>query len=72
MRPMTSLRQQNFRLEEEILEALAHIKERDGIPVTEQVRRALKVWIAEKGVATKARRKRAATRTRASKRAGRR
>ena len=61
---MTPLRQQNFRLEEEILEALEQIRERDGIPVSEQVRRALKVWIAEKGVVLKAERKRAATRKR--------
>lgn len=61
---MTPLRQQNFRLEEEILEALEQIRERDGIPVTEQVRRALKVWIAEKGVTLKTERKRVAPRKR--------
>jgi len=38
-----------FRLETEIMAALAAIRERDGIPVTEQVRRALKLWIAQKG-----------------------
>jgi antitoxin component of RelBE/YafQ-DinJ toxin-antitoxin module len=40
----------NFRLEEEILAQLQAIKERDGVPVSEQVRRALQAWIAEKGV----------------------
>jgi hypothetical protein len=61
---VTPLRQQNFRLEEEILKALEQIRERDGIPVTEQVRRALKVWIAEKGVTLKTERRRAVTRKR--------
>jgi hypothetical protein len=61
---MTPLRQQNFRLEEEILYALQQIRERDGIPVTEQVRRALKVWIAEKGITLKTERKRPASRRR--------
>ncbi len=47
---MTPLRPANFRLEEELLEALQQIKDRDGIPVSEQVRRALQAWIALKGV----------------------
>jgi hypothetical protein len=60
---MTPLRQINFRLEAEIVEALQAIRERDGVPVTEQVRRALWAWIEAKGV-KKAERKRAATRKR--------
>jgi hypothetical protein len=51
---MAALRQTNFRLEEEILEALNTIKERDGIPVSVQVRRALAQWIEVKGVRLKA------------------
>jgi hypothetical protein len=43
---MTPLRQTNFRLEEELLDALQQIKEQTGIPVSEQVRRALQAWIA--------------------------
>jgi antitoxin component of RelBE/YafQ-DinJ toxin-antitoxin module len=55
----------NFRLKEEILAQLQAIKERDGIPVSEQVRRALQAWIAEKGVTKqKTERKRAGTRKR--------
>lgn len=61
---MTPLRQTNFRLEEEILEALDKIRERDGVPASEQVRRALKVWIAEKGLTLKAARKRVGPRKR--------
>lgn len=37
-----------FRIEPEILEALQEIKERDGVPVSEQVRRALRAWVEAK------------------------
>ena len=60
---MTPLRQTNFRIDEAMLEALTAIKERDGIPVSEQVRRALQTWIDAKGI-TKTDRKRAVTRKR--------
>jgi hypothetical protein len=48
------------------LDALHVIKERDGVPMVEQVRRALRVWIEQQGVTIepKAERERAATRTR--------
>ena len=62
---MAALRQSNFRLEEEILEGLDQVRERDGVPVSEQVRRALLAWLESKGVAVaKADRKRVATRKR--------
>lgn len=61
---MTPLRQTNFRIDESMLEALSLIKERDGIPVTEQVRRALLAWFELKGVELKTDRKRASTRKR--------
>jgi hypothetical protein len=38
----------SFRLPRDMVEALETIKERDGIPASEQVRRALKLWFAEK------------------------
>ena len=56
MSAMTPTRQTNFRLEEELLEALQAIRERDGIPVAEQVRRALQAWIEAKGVRKTAKR----------------
>jgi hypothetical protein len=59
-----TLKPTTFRLETEIMDALAVIRERDGIGVSEQVRRALKQWIAEKRVKVKSERKRAATRKR--------
>jgi hypothetical protein len=58
-------KQTAFRIEPEILSGLQTVKERDGVPVSEQVRRALRAWLGEKGVGvTKAERKRAATRKR--------
>jgi ribbon-helix-helix CopG family protein len=59
-----TLKPTTFRLETEIMDALAAIRDRDGVAVSEQVRRALKQWIAEKGVKMKADRKRAETRKR--------
>jgi Arc/MetJ-type ribon-helix-helix transcriptional regulator len=61
---MSSLIATTFRLEENIVEGLRLVKERDGIPVSEQVRRALRAWLEERGV-QKTERKRAATRKRA-------
>lgn len=39
-----------FRLEPEILDGLRTVKERDGIPVSEQVRRALVLWLRSRRV----------------------
>ena len=60
MSPKTST---TYRIDDEILQALREVKMRDGIPVSEQVRRALVMWLESKGV-RKAERKRAATRKR--------
>lgn len=59
-----TLKPTTFRLETEIMAALAEIRDRDGVGVSEQVRRALKAWIASKGVTIKSERKRAVTRRR--------
>jgi Ribbon-helix-helix protein, copG family len=61
---VTPLRPTNFRLESELLEGLQQVRERDGIPVSEQVRRALRAWLEVKGVTVKTERKRAVTRKR--------
>jgi hypothetical protein len=61
---LTALRPANFRLEAELLEALQAVKDRDGIPITEQVRRAIVLWLQQRGVTPKTERKRAATRKR--------
>lgn len=52
----------NFRIDPELLEALRAIRERDGLPIAEQIRRAIRVWVESRGI--KADRKRAATRKR--------
>jgi len=60
-----TLKPATFRLETEILDALQRVKEHDGIPVSEQVRRALVAWLGSRNVTLKkAERKRASTRKR--------
>ena len=61
---MTPLKPTTFRLETEIMDALNEIRDRDGVPVSEQVRRALKQWIEAKGVTMKSDRKRVSPRKR--------
>lgn len=61
---MTPLKPATFRLESELLDALQEVKERDGLPVTEQVRRAVIAWLDARGVKVKSERKRASTRKR--------
>jgi hypothetical protein len=52
-----------FRLEDDLLDGLRQVKERDGIPISEQVRRALKAWLDARGI-QKVDRKRAIARKR--------
>lgn len=52
-----------FRIDDELLSALRTVKERDGVPISEQVRRALVSWVQSRGVkVTQSERKRAGTR----------
>jgi hypothetical protein len=39
----------NFRIDSELLDALEAIREREGVPVSEQVRRGILMWINSKG-----------------------
>lgn len=60
----------NFRLDEDLIDGLKFVFERDGVPQSEQVRRAVRAWLVERGAieaprATKTARKRAGTRKRA-------
>jgi predicted DNA-binding protein len=48
---MSHDKQVSFRLPPDAQEALRTIKDRDGIPLSEQIRRALQLWFKEKGVA---------------------
>ncbi len=58
---MTPLTRYTFYIHEEQRAALAAIKERDGVPESEQIRRAVQEWIAKRG-ARKAPSRRAQTR----------
>jgi hypothetical protein len=40
----------NFRIDTDLLDGLEAIRTRDGIPVSEQVRRAMAMWLEAKGV----------------------
>ena len=53
-----------FRIDEELLDGLRAVWDRDGVSVPEQVRRAIRDWLKKKGVKVKAERKRADTRKR--------
>jgi hypothetical protein len=66
---MPSTRPQlNVRLDSALLDGLRALQDRDGVPQSEQVRRALKAWLVAKGVLAppaptkKTARKRAASR----------
>jgi hypothetical protein len=52
-----------FRIPEDLFQAMQGLKQRDGVPFSEQIRRALRSWLESRG-ALKAERKRAATRKR--------
>ena len=53
-----------FFIDDEHKAALKAIKERDGIPESEQIRRAIAEWVAIRAAGKKAERKRAVTRKR--------
>ena len=52
-----------FRVENDVLAGMKQLKDRDGIPYSEQIRRALRFWLESKGV-MESERKPAATRKR--------
>jgi hypothetical protein len=43
-----------MRLEDELLEGLQALKDRDGVPVSEQIRRAIAAWLKMRGIKVKA------------------
>jgi Ribbon-helix-helix protein, copG family len=62
---MTPIRRTvTFRIDDDLIDGLQLVWERDGVPVSEQLRRAVQDWLEKKGVKLKAERKRAATRKR--------
>jgi hypothetical protein len=46
-----------------MLDAMREVQERDGVPISEQVRRGIDLWLEKRGV-MKSERKRAVTRKR--------
>ncbi len=42
-----------FRVDADIMEGLRRVKDRDGVPLSVQVDRALRAWLEEKGVTVK-------------------
>ena len=54
-----------FRLDEELRDGLQAVWERDGVPISEQVRRAVIDWLDKKGVKAKTDPRRAAGRRKA-------
>jgi hypothetical protein len=55
--PVTPRKRYTFFIDAQQKAALANVKERDGISESEQIRRAIAMWLESKGV-TKAERKR--------------
>ena len=54
-----------FRIDEDLFEGLQTIAERDGVQISEQVRRAIRAWLEAKGITSRrAERKRAVPRKR--------
>jgi hypothetical protein len=43
----------SLRLDPDLAGMLKALKERDGIPESEQIRRAIRLWFAEKGLTTR-------------------
>jgi hypothetical protein len=42
-----------FRVEADIMEGLRRVKDRDGVPLSVQVDRALRAWLDKKGIPVK-------------------
>jgi hypothetical protein len=49
----------NFACDQDLIDALRAIKDRDGIPESEQIRRGIRLWLKTKGVRVEAPIKRA-------------
>jgi hypothetical protein len=47
---VTPRRLYNFRIDEDLDAGLKAVKERDGIPEAEQIRRAVREWLERRGV----------------------
>jgi len=43
----------NIRIDPDLVVALEAIRDAEGIPVSEQIRRGIRLWLDQKGVATR-------------------
>jgi Arc/MetJ-type ribon-helix-helix transcriptional regulator len=59
----------SIRLDDEIMEGLRLVQERDGVPQSEQIRRALRAWLVQRGVLEEASKKTARKRVQPRRRA---
>lgn len=50
---MTPKRTTTMRIDDALLEGLQVVKDREGVPISEQVRRAIEAWLKAKGVSVK-------------------
>jgi hypothetical protein len=48
---MTRRQPTNIRIDPELMAALQRIREADGVPVSEQIRRGIALWLESKGEA---------------------
>lgn len=48
--PLVTRRPTAFRIDDELLEGLRHVHAKDGVLPSEQVRRAIRQWLSERGV----------------------
>jgi hypothetical protein len=64
LEPVTPLQRYGFWIGASQRAALRAVRDRDGILESEQIRRAIDVWLKKKGVNVKPERKRAVTRKR--------
>ena len=46
----------NLRIDPDLFEGLEAIREAEGIPVSEQIRRGIRLWLDQKGAAPRAKR----------------
>ena len=56
-----------FRIDDDLIEGLQTVWERDGIKIPEQIRRAVRVWLESKGIKSTAKSARVGTQRRARK-----
>ncbi len=51
---VTPKRPTNFRIDDELLTGLEKVRNRDGVTISEQVRRGIRMWLKSKGYKLKA------------------